>query len=104
MNIAIIGYGKQGRSAYEYWRDDNQITICDNNPDLQLPDDVQSQLGPDYLEDLDKFDLIVRSPIIHPRDLTAAAGPEILDKVTTVTNEFFFVFQEKEHIVNIEVK
>jgi UDP-N-acetylmuramoylalanine--D-glutamate ligase len=91
MKIAIVGFGKQGRAAYDYWRQGNEITICDADGQLSVPDDVQQQLGPDYLKDIGRFDLIVRSPIIHPRELVAAAGDGILGKVTTVTNEFFRV-------------
>jgi UDP-N-acetylmuramoylalanine--D-glutamate ligase len=91
VKIAILGYGLQGRSAYEYWRDGNEITVCDNNESLELPDDVERQLGPDHLKGLDKFDLIVRSPIVYPGDITKANSPAILKKVTTVTNEFFKV-------------
>lgn len=98
MKIAIIGYGLQGRSAYEYWREGNEITICDNNAGLALPPDAKGQLGPDHLKDLDRFDLIVRSPIVHPGDLVAANSPAILEKVTTVTNEFFKVCPTKNII------
>jgi UDP-N-acetylmuramoylalanine--D-glutamate ligase len=91
MKIAILGYASQGQSAYEYWnRDGNQLTICDLNPDLELPTGVASQLGPDYLGNLDRFDMLVRTPILHPTHIIAANpdSPNILDKVTTVTNEF----------------
>jgi UDP-N-acetylmuramoylalanine--D-glutamate ligase len=91
MKIAILGYGEQGRAAYDYWHDDNEITICDKAKTAKLPDDVQAQLGDAYLHGLDQFDLIARGPSVHPRDLVAANSPAILDKVTTVTNEFFKV-------------
>jgi UDP-N-acetylmuramoylalanine--D-glutamate ligase len=91
MKIAILGFGMQGRAAYEYWRDGNEITVCDENEELAVPAGVPSQLGQDYLKGLDGFDLIVRSPSIYPRDITAANSPAILEKVTTVTNEFFRV-------------
>ena len=95
MKIAIIGYGEQGRCAYEYWRGpENQITICDQN-DLsqQVPAEVDTQLGSNYLNDLHKFDLIVRSPGVHPNEIVDnnKEDPDILNKVTTVTNEFFRV-------------
>jgi len=96
MKIAISGYGKQGRSAYDYWRHDNQITVCYSNKDLQLPDGVERQLGADYLKGLDKFDLVVRSPSIHPKELTHLDQ----SKVTTVTNEFFRVCPTK-HIIGV---
>ena len=98
MNIAIIGYGKQGQSAYEYWRDGNEITICDEDRGLEVPPGARSQLGDSHLHGLDKFDLVVRSPIIHPKDIVAANSLDILQKVTTVTNEFFKVCPTKNII------
>ncbi len=91
MKIAILGYGEQGQAAYDYWRDGNEITVCDASEAIKLPEDVHAQLGTDYLHSLDQFDLIVRSPSVHPRDIVAANSPAILDKVTTVTNEFLRV-------------
>ncbi|HVV25725.1 MAG TPA: UDP-N-acetylmuramoyl-L-alanine--D-glutamate ligase [Candidatus Saccharimonadales bacterium] len=100
MKIAILGYGAQGRAAYEYWRVGNEITVCDGNEQVELPAGAARRLGPDHLKDLDGFDLIVRSPIVHPRDVVAANSPAILDKVTTVTNEFFRVCPSK-HIIGV---
>ena len=91
MRIAVIGYGRQGKAAVEYWGKDNDITVCDSKESLELPDGVESQLGKDYLHDLDRFHLIVRSPLVHPRDIVAANGERILKKVTTVTEEFMRV-------------
>ncbi len=88
MRIAILGYDRQGRAAYQYWRGSNQITICDKKTDIDLPNDVQSQLGDDYLKNLDLFDLLIRTPGLHPRDIAAANSNDILAKVTTVTEEF----------------
>ncbi len=101
MKIAILGFAGQGTSAYEYWNTaDNQITICDQNTATAIPSGAASQLGPDYLQNLDQFDLIVRTPILHPRDIVAANpnAPDILDKVTTNTNEFFRVCPTKNII------
>src|SRR3989344_5691920 len=96
MKIAILGYGEQGRSAYEYYaKPGNQITVCDKNESVNLPSDVQKQLAPDYLKNLDQFDVIFRSPSVHPGDIVKANSPEILDKVTTVTNEFMKVCPAK---------
>jgi UDP-N-acetylmuramoylalanine--D-glutamate ligase len=89
MKIAIVGYGLEGRAAYDYWHEDNEITVCDKNPEVQLPEGVQSQLGDQYLNNLNQFDLIVRSPHVHPWALMTANSPEIMGKVTTNTNEFF---------------
>lgn len=92
MKIAIVGYGLQGQSAYYYWRSpDNEITVCDRDESLELPEDVQAQLGVYYLHRLDRFDLIVRSPSVHPKDIVEQNSEDILKKVTTVTNEFIKV-------------
>lgn len=94
MKIAILGLGLQGQAAYEYWNtSDNELTICDQNDKAPVPAGANSQLGPDYLKNLDQFDLLVRTPFLHPRDIVAAnpQSPDILDKVTTVTNEFMKV-------------
>lgn len=94
MKIAILGYGEQGRAAYEYWnKPGNQIIICDANERLALPDSVQGRLGSDYLYNLSEFDLLIRTPALHPRDIKTAnpETPDILNRVTTVTNEFINV-------------
>jgi len=92
MKVAIVGYGKQGRAAYDYWTAaGDEITVCDREENLELPSDVHQQLGEYYLNRLERFDIIVRSPAIHPRDIVAANSPAILAKVTTVTNEFLRV-------------
>ena len=98
MKIAIIGYGSQGRSAYEYWRENGEVTVCDQKENTAVPTDVHTQFGPDYLSALDQYDLIVRSPSIHPRDIVAANSEAILAKVTTVTNEFMRVCPTKNII------
>lgn len=99
MKVAILGFGAQGQSALEYFgQAGHEVTVCDQNESLKLPDGVASKLGPDHLSGLDAFDLIVRSPIVHPCNIAAANSPEILDKVTTVTNEFFKVCPTKNII------
>ncbi len=40
---------------------DADITIADQNPDLDLPNGVNSQLGDSHLDNLPNFDLIIRS-------------------------------------------
>lgn len=99
VKIAILGYGEQGRSAYEYWnKPENEITVCDEDTDIKLPGDVSNQLGKDYLDNLDRFDLIVRSPSILPEDITERNSSKILEKTTSVTNEFFKICPTKNII------
>jgi UDP-N-acetylmuramoylalanine--D-glutamate ligase len=87
MHIAILGFGLEGRAAYEYWRDDNAITICDENEKLEVPAGVASQLGRHYLDGLKRFDLVVRSPGIQPRLLNNLDT----EKCTSNVNEFMRV-------------
>lgn len=101
MNIAILGYGREGQAAYAYWRSkQNDITICDIQPATEFPTNVETRLGENYLTGLGGFDLIVRSPGIHPAEITKAnpATPDILSRVTSVTNEFFRVSPTKNII------
>lgn len=101
MRIAILGFAGQGKAAYEYWRQSgNELMICDADTSITAPDGAQTRLGADYLKNLHEFDLLVRTPALHPRDIQAANPdhPEILDKVTTVTNEFFKVCPTKNII------
>lgn len=101
MNIALAGFGDQNQAAFEYWnRGDNTITVLDTRPNQPVPPGITAKLGPDCFKGLDEYDLIVRSPGVHPRDLVAANSLAILNKVTTVTNEFFKVCPSK-YIVGV---
>src|SRR3990167_2275679 len=101
MNVVILGFGGQGKSSLAYWqkREDN-ITVADSNADIPLPDGVSGKLGADYIADLDQYDTIVRTPIIHPSQILRAnpENPNILEKVTSNTNEFFRVCPTKNII------
>ncbi len=98
MKIAIVGFGIQGKSSYEYWRNGNQITVCDQVKLDNIPDDVELRFGDKYLEGLDEFDLIVRSPKLHPKDIISANSEAILEKVTSNTIEFLRVCPTKNII------
>jgi UDP-N-acetylmuramoylalanine--D-glutamate ligase len=98
MNIAIIGFGLEGKAAYDYWKDGNEITVCDQNQATAVPEGIAARLGDDYLQNLGDFDLIVRSPFVHPKQLIEANGEAILDKVTSNSNEFLKVCPTKNVI------
>lgn len=101
MKIAILGFAGQGQSAYHYWNTpENDITICDADANAPVPEDVNSQLGDDYLAGLNKFDLLIRTPALHPHQIQAANpdSPDILDKVWTNTNEFLKICPTKNII------
>ena len=92
MNVAILGYGIDGFSAAKYWHNlGHDITICDKNTDIEIPGFAVAKLGKDYLNNLDVFNLIVRSPGVYPAEIVKANpdSPDILHKVTSCINEFF---------------
>lgn len=84
MKIAILGFGKEGESAFRYWdHQDNQIVIHDNNEHIKTPEGASIVSGQNAFVDLDKYqyDLLVRSP-----GLRLSEG--ISTPVTTPTKEF----------------
>lgn len=98
MKIAILGYDVEGRSSFEYFAaQGHELTIRDRNTKLVVPEDTPTVLGDDYLNDLDQFDLLVRTPGLHPNDILAK-NPGVGDKMTTQVNEFFRVCPTKNII------
>jgi UDP-N-acetylmuramoylalanine--D-glutamate ligase len=89
MKIAIVGFNTEGRATYDYFlAHGHDLTICDQNPDLEVPGNAAAILGDDYLDNLDRFDLIVRTAGMHPRKILEK-NPEVAGKITTHVNEFF---------------
>lgn len=72
--IVILGFGKQGKASFNYIRKhfpNKKITISDKNSqiDTSICDDkTYFKLGKDYLKELDKFDLIIKSPGVVLKD------------------------------------
>jgi UDP-N-acetylmuramoylalanine--D-glutamate ligase len=100
MKVAIVGYEVEGRAAYHYWsKQGADITICDQDIGKQVPDGVPAHLGEHYLDNLNEFDLIVRSAGIHP-GVILKKNPDVKEKVTTIINEFLKVCPTK-HVIGI---
>ncbi len=67
MTIAILGFGEEGRSLWRYLKKHPkykkaEIWILDKNPATEVPRGAKSILGPAYLGNLERYDLILRSP------------------------------------------
>ena len=87
MKIALIGFGLEAKSAYDYFKSidqNNTFEIYDENPKskIELPDGVK------FFGDFHDFskiqaDLIVRTPAVNPSRLPKNT------KITSVTNLFF---------------
>ncbi len=71
-SIVLVGFGKEGKSSYNFIRKylpDKDITIVDKNEKLKEQNDflnsdnhVRVILGDSYLDTLDDYDLIIKSP------------------------------------------
>lgn len=87
MKIALIGFGLEAKSAYDYFKNidqNNTFEIYDENPKskIELPNGVK------FFGDFHDFskiqaDLIVRTPAVNPSRLPKNT------KITSVTNLFF---------------
>lgn len=69
-NICILGYGKEGSAmahALERYAPGCEITIADSNElvDVDRPQ-YRKQLGTSWLQNLEKFDIVLKSPGIIP--------------------------------------
>ena len=111
--LLIIGYGLEGRSAYEYFRKDfEKVIILDesDHPKFDLPDGVEfvSAKVDDY--NFAGVDMIFRTPAVDPRRIKAD-GQQIWDestrqsvdgmpKIWSSVNEFFSVCPTK-HIIGV---
>jgi len=68
--VGIIGFGKEGRSLFNYLKKskkykNSDFWILDKNPKIEIPKNTNSQTGKSYLKNLDKFDTLFRSPGAH---------------------------------------
>lgn len=98
MRVGIVGFGHEGQSALKYWGAKGaDIVVCDQDADKEIPFEIDRQLGNDYLRDLDRFDIIVRSAGIN-REVILAANPNVDSKITTVVNEFLRVCPTRQTI------
>ena len=90
MNIAIAGFDREGKSSYQYFLSrGNSLTILDQNEKTEVPEGALAVLGANYLDNLDRFDLILRTAGLPPRVIFAANPNLNSAKITTQVNEFF---------------
>lgn len=71
-NIAILGFGKEGKSTYKFLRKhlptqhltilDGNEKLLENNQELNNDKNIKLTLGKNYLDNLTEYDYIVKSP------------------------------------------
>lgn len=98
MKVAILGFDVEGRASFDYFAaQGHEISIHDQNPDTKVPSDVKAVLGEKYLDDLDQYDLLVRTAGLPPKKIIEK-NPDVADKITTHINEFLKVSPTKNII------
>ena len=86
MNIAIAGFGAEGRTSYEYWNTPEHDVVIVNESEIaadQLPIDTNVITGEDAFGKLNGFDMVIRSPGVSPHKIQTDG------MVWSATNEFF---------------
>ena len=76
-NIAILGFGKEGKSTYNFIRrySNQKLTILDkfdiikNNEYLKEDNNLNIITGDNYLNNLEKYDYIIKAPGIALLDI-----------------------------------
>ena len=88
-NIAILGYGKEGKSTYNFIRRhldipltiiDKNSSLLDQNAELKQDKKLSFVLGDNYLDDLEKYDLIIKSAGVSLKDIDIT---NLKDKLTS---------------------
>ncbi len=98
MKVAILGYDIEGRASYDYFAaQGHELEIRDQNPDLAIPEGAAAILGEAYLDDLDSFELLVRTAGLPPSKIVDK-NPGVAAKITSLINEFLKVCPTKNII------
>ena len=83
-SVVLFGFGREGQSSYALLRrvfPEKRLTIADashdvsENPLIREDKQVSFITGPDYLDKLNDFDVIFRSPGIPVWNLVSACPP-----------------------------
>lgn len=87
-NIAILGFGKEGKSTYNFIRrhSSQKLTILDknditkNNEQLKEDKNLKIITGDTYLDNLEQYDIIIKAPGIALLDIDLS---KIKEKITS---------------------
>ncbi len=86
-NVCFIGYAREGQAmqvALKKYAPDAKLTFADMDESLKI-EGADSQLGKGYLDNLDRFDVVIRSIGVPEKPEFAPLG----DKITNSTIIFF---------------
>lgn len=95
-DIAILWFGSEGQSAYRFLIrqgvEPTQIVVLDWNRDIELPRWVRSVLWDEYLDFLDEYDVIIKTPGISPYQEKTR---DFQDKMVSTTQLFLSLYKGK---------
>ena len=100
-NIAILGFGKEGKSTYNFIRrHSNQfLTILDkndilsSNPNLSSDKNLNIITGSNYLDNLSSYDLVIKAPGIALLDMDLSG--------VNITSQLELILEVDRNVLNI---
>ena len=94
--ILILGFGVEGKSTYKFLRRNfpkMNLTICDSNEiDINSLENVEILQGEEYLERINDYDIIMKSPGISFKDIDITNFKEKIKSQIELLLEFVDVF------------
>lgn len=94
-DVLILGYGREGKATYNLIRKylkDKKLTIADSNiklleinPELKQDENLDFILGENYLDNLNRYDMIIKSPGVNFKYINYS---EIENKITSQIDLF----------------
>ena len=92
--IAILGFGREGKSTYNFIKkyiDNYDVTIVDKDNIDVSDSSIKVVVGDDYLDNLDIYELIIKSPGISLKDIDIS---NIRNKITSQLELLLEVFRD----------
>lgn len=98
--VAILGFGREGKATYHFIRKylpQLELTILDSNP-VEILNDLNVSIitGEDYLNHLDQFDIIMKSPGISLNHMNIDSFKDNIYSQLELLLMFF-----KDHVIGI---
>lgn len=93
-DIAILGFGREGKSTYNFIRrhlKEQSLTVLDEKEIIINDPHTKVVTGKYYLKDINKYDLIIKSPGISLKDINYN---EFQDRITSELELILEVFAE----------
>lgn len=104
--IAIVGFGREGKSTYKFIRkylNNQELEILDGNEKLlELNEELKNDknlkfiTGKNYLDNLEKYDLIIKSPGVKFKDLDISKFEDKITSQLGLTLDFY-----KQNVIGI---